>query len=157
MDRTDHTTRRSFEGAARNYYFYVGLIWIFCHNSFPKDPPIKTGWTSFWSSVSTYGRETLMIWSRDVLPQIICVSCSPHYRDTGSTLLVETFSVSQKYCTKIRRWERNNTISSQNPFACTVGLCIRKSRNQHDSLSMANKPRSFCWCWMTQELENLPQ
>ena len=26
MDQTEHTTRRSFEGAARNYYFYGGLI-----------------------------------------------------------------------------------------------------------------------------------
>ena len=43
MDWTDHTTRHSFEGAARNYNFYGGLIWIFCHKSFPKDPPIETG------------------------------------------------------------------------------------------------------------------
>ena len=33
MDWTDHTTRRTFEGAARNYHFYGGLIWFFCHKS----------------------------------------------------------------------------------------------------------------------------
>ena len=44
MDRTDHTTRRSFEGTARNYYFYGGLIWIFCHKFFPKNPPGGTHW-----------------------------------------------------------------------------------------------------------------
>ena len=34
MDRADHTTRRSFGGAARNYNFYGGLI--FLSQVFPK-------------------------------------------------------------------------------------------------------------------------
>ena len=36
MDRTDHITRRSFDGPARNYYFHVGLIWLFLSQIFPE-------------------------------------------------------------------------------------------------------------------------
>ena len=36
MDRADHTTRRSFEGAARNYYFYGGFDMNFLLQIFPK-------------------------------------------------------------------------------------------------------------------------
>ena len=39
MDWTDHTTRRSFEAAARNYNFYGGLIWIFFTNLSRKIRP----------------------------------------------------------------------------------------------------------------------
>ena len=43
MDQMDHITWSSFEGAAQNYHFYGGLIWIFCHKSFLKDLAIETG------------------------------------------------------------------------------------------------------------------
>ena len=44
---------------------------MFCHKSFRKDPPIDTGYTSFWISVSTSERETLEIYSRNVLPRSV--------------------------------------------------------------------------------------
>jgi len=37
------------------------MIWIFNHNSFPKDPLEKTCWTFFWHSVFTSSRGTLII------------------------------------------------------------------------------------------------
>ena len=62
MDQTDYTTRR----VDMNFWSQL----------FRKDPPLKTVWTSFWCSVFTSCRETLMIKSRDYLSRTICVSCS---------------------------------------------------------------------------------
>ena len=65
MDWTDQTTRRSFEGAARNYYFYGGWIWIFCLNWSRQDistldlqchPPGSGHGSPKWGITRLYGR-----------------------------------------------------------------------------------------------------
>ena len=42
-------------------YYYFKIMGNSTKVLFPKDPPVKMGCTSFWRSISTSGRKTLMI------------------------------------------------------------------------------------------------
>ena len=96
MDRTYHTTRRSFEGAAWNYYFYGGLIidMIFLSQIFPERSAHRDGLDLFLG-LHVHFRERDIGDLEQKCPAEIVLVLRSLLLVTDRTLLVETFSADQ--------------------------------------------------------------
>ena len=96
MDRADHTTRRSFEGARTKLLFLLRVYVSFLSQIFPERSAHRDGLDLILSFLVHFREEDIDYLEQKCLAEIILVLCSlSFYRVTDRMLLVETFSVDQ--------------------------------------------------------------